>query len=331
MSMEYLFAPMEGITLSRFRQVHHEMFPGVSEYYTPFIAPDSNGGFRAKFLRELTADRGQLPVIPQLLVNNAEAFCLTADRLFELGFREINLNAGCPSGTVFSKHKGAGMLTDLLTLDALLDRILDHAERTGYRISVKTRMGVHSTEEFPAIREIYEKYPIKKCIVHARCRDDFYRGRADLTGFAEAASDSCLPLVYNGDIASEKDLETLRQVAPTVGSVMAGRAAVANPALFRVLRGGGQLTLAELRMFHDRLAEAWLEDGLSPVFTVERMKTLWSYMQAMFPESKREIKAIMKSRTLDVYRSAVGTLLNAGDFHPDAVSMMHGPDISSPV
>ena len=74
MSMEYFYAPMEGITLSRFRQIHHEMFPGVSEYYTPFIAPDSNGGFRAKFLRELMTDGGQVPLIPQLLVNNAEAF-----------------------------------------------------------------------------------------------------------------------------------------------------------------------------------------------------------------------------------------------------------------
>ena len=317
--MEYCYAPMEGITLSHFRRIHHEMFPGVSEYYTPFIAPDSNGGFRAKFLRELTTDCGEVPVVPPLLVNNAEAFCLTADRLFELGFREINLNVGCPSGTVFSKHKGAGMLRDLPTLDSLLDRVMDNAEKAGYRISVKTRMGIHSTEEFPAIMEIYEKYPIKKCIVHARCRDDFYQGRADLDGFAAAASVSRLRLVYNGDIASEKDLEALGQAAPTVESVMVGRAAVANPALFRVLQGEPQLTLEELRMFHDRLTEAWLEDGLSPAFTVERMKTLWAYMQAMFPESRREIKAIMKSRSLDSYRSAVGILLSSGAFQPDAV------------
>ena len=316
----FLYAPMEGITLSRFRQIHHELFPGVSEYYTPFIAPDSNGGFRAKFLRELTADCGRVQVIPQLLVNNADAFSLTADRLFDLGFREINLNAGCPSGTVFSKHKGAGMLRDPATLDTLLDCIMDHAESKGYRISVKTRMGVHSTDEFPRILEIYEKYPIKKLIVHARCRDDFYEGRADLTGFAETVSDCRIPLVYNGDIASEKDLVALRMAAPQVRNVMIGRAAVTNPALFRVLQGGNQLTLRELKEFHDRLTQAWLEDGLSPVFTVERMKTLWSYMQAMFPENRREVKAIMKSRTMDSYRSAVGTLLNAGTFQPEAVS-----------
>ena len=108
--------------------------------------------------------------------------------------------------------------------------------------------------------------------------------------------------------------------APQVGSVMIGRAAVANPALFRILQGGNQLTLRELKEFHDRLTEAWLEAGLSPLFTVERMKTLWSYMQGMFPENRREVKSIMKSRTMDSYRSAVGTLLSAGTFQPDAVS-----------
>ena len=316
----FLYAPMEGITLSRFRLIHHEMFPGVSEYYTPFIAPDSNGGFKAKFLRELTADCGKVPVVPQLLVNNADAFILTADRLFDLGFREINLNAGCPSGTVFSKHKGAGMLKDPESLDTLLDCIVDHAENKGYRISVKTRMGVHSTDEFARILEIYEKYPIKKLIVHARCRDDFYLGRADLAVFAETVSDCQVPLVYNGDIRSENDLEALCMVAPQVKSVMIGRATVANPALFRVLQDGKQLTLRELKEFHDRLTEAWLEDGLSPVFTVERMKTLWSYMQEMFPENRREVKAVMKSRTMDSYRSAVRTLLSVGTFQPDNVS-----------
>ena len=165
---ELLFAPMEGITLFRYRMIHHRMFPGAAEYYTPFIAPDSKGSFRPKYLRELTSDCNSLRVIPQLLVNNAEAFSATAEKLRELGFGEVNLNIGCPSGTVFSKHKGAGMLTDLASLDAVLDGIYSHAEQKGYRVSIKTRMGVHSTEEFPAILECYRKYPISKLIVHER-------------------------------------------------------------------------------------------------------------------------------------------------------------------
>ena len=305
---------MEGITLFRYRMIHHRMFPGAAEYYTPFIAPDSKGSFRPKYLRELTSDCNSLRVIPQLLVNNAEAFCATAEKLCELGFGELNLNIGCPSGTVFSKHKGAGMLTDLASLDAVLDGIYSHAEQKGYRVSIKTRMGVHSTEEFPAILECYRKYPISKLIVHARCRDDFYRGEADLSGLASSIGECLFPVVYNGNIAAPEDLEKVSLAAPQIESVMIGRAAVSNPALFRWFKTGEQLRLEELKAFHDELVETWMEDGLSPAFTVERAKTLWAYMQELFPEAKREIKAVLKARNMPDYRIAAETLFRSGGF-----------------
>ena len=305
---------MEGITLFRYRMIHHRMFPGAAEYYTPFIAPDSKGSFRPKYLRELTSDCNSLRVIPQLLVNNAEAFCATAEKLRELGFGEVNLNIGCPSGTVFSKHKGAGMLTDLASLDAVLDGIYSHAEQKGYRVSIKTRMGVHSTEEFPAILECYRKYPISKLIVHARCRDDFYRGEADLSGLASSIGECLFPVVYNGNIAAPEDLEKVSLAAPQIESVMIGRAAVSNPALFRWFKTGEQLRLEELKAFHDELVETWMEDGLCPAFTVERAKTLWTYMQELFPEAKREVKAVLKARNMPDYRIAAETLFRSGGF-----------------
>ena len=305
---------MEGITLFRYRMIHHRMFPGAAEYYTPFIAPDSKGSFRPKYLRELTSDCNSLRVIPQLLVNNAEAFSATAEKLRELGFGEVNLNIGCPSGTVFSKHKGAGMLTDLASLDAVLDGIYSHAEQKGYRVSIKTRMGVHSTEEFPAILECYRKYPISKLIVHARCRDDFYRGEADLSGLASSIGECLFPVVYNGNIAAPEDLEKVSLAAPQIESVMIGRAAVSNPALFRWFKTGEQLRLEELKAFHDELVETWMEDGLSPAFTVERAKTLWTYMQELFPEAKREVKAVLKARNMPDYRIAAETLFRSGGF-----------------
>lgn len=305
---------MEGITLFRYRMIHHRMFPGAAEYYTPFIAPDSKGSFRPKYLRELTSDCDSLRVIPQLLVNNAEAFCATAEKLCGLGFGEVNLNIGCPSGTVFSKHKGAGMLTDLASLDAVLDGIYSHAEQKGYRVSIKTRMGVHSTEEFPAILECYRKYPISKLIVHARCRDDFYRGEADLGGLASSIGECPFPVVYNGNIAAPEDLEKVSLAAPQIESAMIGRAAVSNPALFRWFKTGEQLRLEELKAFHDELVETWMEDGLCPAFTVERAKTLWTYMQELFPEAKREVKAVLKARNMPDYRIAAETLFRSGGF-----------------
>ena len=306
--MELLFAPMEGITFAGFRKLHHELFGGATEYYTPFIAPDSNGSLRHKYLKELTDDAG-VPTVPQLLVNRPEAFNLTAEKLHDLGFAEINLNAGCPSGTVFSKHKGAGMLADLESLNRTLDGIFSHAERLGYRVSIKTRMGVHSTGEFPEILEIYSRYPVAKLIVHARCRDDFYQGEPDAAGFQAALGRCRFPAVYNGNIFSAADLEKLKIRIPELPAVMLGRGAVTNPALCRELQGGEALKAGELADFHDRLVELWLQSGLEPRFTVERMKTLWSYWQALFPDAKKERKALFKARTPDDYRAAAKALL----------------------
>ena len=316
--MEFLFAPMEGITFSLYRSVHHKMFPGVSEYYTPFIAPDAKGSFKAKYLRDLTEDRGEgLVIIPQLLANRAESFSITADKLHALGFDTVNLNTGCPSGTVFSKHKGAGMLADLPALDAFLDGIFSHAEQSGYRVSVKTRMGVQSTDEFPAILELFNRYPVAKLIVHARAREGYYKSTPDLPGYAAAAARSKAPVCYNGNLFSPDDLARLREASPETQSVMIGRGAVANPALIREMQGGQLLQREELREFHNRLLQCWLERGLQPHYTVERMKTLWQYMQACFPDSRKEIKAILKSKALPDYQNAVSALFRTGAFTPN--------------
>ena len=305
--MQLLFAPMEGITFAQFRALHHGMFPGADEYYTPFIAPDSKGSFRPKYLKELTAD-SETPTVPQLLVNNADAFCLTAAKLHDLGFGEINLNIGCPSATVFSKYKGAGMLRDPESLSRTLDGIYEQAERRGYRVSIKTRMGVHSTAEFPDILAVYNRYPVSRLIIHARCRDAFYQGETDIAGFLAASRACRCPVVYNGNIMNTSDYQELLTQAPGQDSVMIGRGAVSNPAIFRELQGGEPLRREELRAFHDRLVETWLSGGLDPRFTVERMKTLWVYWQTHFPDQKRQMKAILKAKELPAYRSAVSAV-----------------------
>ena len=327
--MEYLFAPMEGITFALYRKIHHQLFPGTAEYYTPFIAPDSTGSFKPKYLRELTADRDAgLVVIPQLLASNPNAFNITARKLQDLGFDEVNLNAGCPSGTVFSKHKGAGMLNDLSALDAFLDQVFSSAEKNGYRISIKTRMGVHSTKEFPPILEIYNRYPLTKLIIHARDRDGQYKSIPDLTGFAEACRNCRCPATYNGNLFSPGHMQQILTAAPEVKSVMVGRGAAANPALVRTLTGGETLRCEELQHFHDMLFDAYRVNGLSTAFTVERMKQLWYYMHWMFPEAKKEYKALLKAKSDVDYLAAVNMLFRSGKF--DSGSCFEGRYCTSP-
>lgn len=316
--MEYLFAPMEGITYSAYRRVHHSMFPGADEYYTPFIAPDSNGTFKPKFLRELTdgASSG-MRVIPQLLVNSARAFLLTAEKLRDIGFDEINLNAGCPSGTVYAKHKGSGMLADLDSLDRFLDEAYSGAGRLGIRISIKTRMGVESTAEFPDILGVYLKYPVSKLIIHARDRNGMYKSEPDISGFSAAAGVCPFPVIYNGNIFSRADMERIIPESAGISGIMTGRGIAANPALIRELQGGSPLSCSEIRSFHDALLDAYLSEGLCERFTLERMKQMWYYFIHMFSDVRKEQKAVLKSGSLREYRGAASVLFSSGKFNPD--------------
>lgn len=317
--MDFLFAPMEGVTYSAYRRVHNRLFPGAAEYYTPFISPDSKGSFKPKFLHELTRDAEDgVNVIPQLMANNAEAFSITARKFRDIGFDEVNLNVGCPSGTVTAKKKGSGMLEDIPSLDLFLDRIYSEAESAGIKISIKTRMGVHRTSEFPSILEIYSKYPVSKLIIHARDRDGLYRSEPDLPGFASAVGSCRCPVSYNGNVFSREDLDRVLSYVPDLSSVMVGRGIAANPSLIgNLVIPSSALSAERMELFHDSLIETYLSEGLCERFTLERMKQLWYYMIHMFSDCRKEQKAILKSQTLHDYRNAARVLFRSDHFNPE--------------
>lgn len=310
--MNLSFAPMDGVTGAIYRRVHRKHFTGADRYYAPFIAPDAQGTFKLSHLRDVLPDNNlDIPLVPQILTNSAEAFLTVARKLQELGYEEVNLNAGCPSGTVVAKHKGAGMLSDLRSLD---DFLADVYSRTPVKVSVKTRMGIKSTDEFEKILEIYNKYPISELTVHARHREGQYKSEVDVDGFEKAFRASKNPLAYNGDVFTVNDMETLKTRFPTLESAMIGRGAAANPAIFRMIKGGSPLTRAEAADFHAELLEETLATGMSGAFAAARMKELWFYMIHLFPDSAKEYKTLNKTRTLDDYKSAAKTILTACDF-----------------
>ena len=107
---------------------------------------------------------------------------------------------------------------------------------------------------------------------------------------------AAFPLVYNGDIRSEVDLDNLMNLGKP-DAVMIGRGAITNPALFRELTGGERLSSEELQEYLDGLTAIWTESGLNPLFVLERMKTLWTYMKDLFPDEKKRTKAILKSKS----------------------------------
>ena len=303
-------APMEGVTRAVFRRRHHEMFGGIDRYFTPFLAPSADGVFSEKELREvLPAACAGVPTVPQLLAGRAEHFLWAAKLMKELGYEEVNLNLGCPSGTVVAKHKGSGMLADVAALDGFLNDIFEGLQGENLKISVKTRIGLEDKDNWPALMAVFNRYPICDLTIHPRLRRQFYKGKPDWDAFAVGLEMAQMPICYNGDVFSRADGESLKARFPAVDNLMLGRGLIANPALARELRGGAPLTGAELRQFHDGLLEDYCACILGEVNVLHKMKELWNYWACLFPEDKKGLKEVRKAKRLSDYRSAAAAVL----------------------
>ncbi len=311
--MEYYFAPMEGITGYIHRNVHHSLFPGISKYFTAFIAPGQKGKFSAREKNDILPDHNRgICTVPQLLTNNPQDFITTAVKLGELGYREINLNLGCPSRTVVTKYRGSGFLAKPGELDAFFAEVFSACGGEGslgeMQISVKTRLGVEEPEEFFRILDIYNRYPLKELIIHPRTQRDFYSGPVHMDLFAYGAEHSRCPVCYNGDIRTGEDMRALEERFPALDRVMIGRGLLVDPALHLQLQGGRMPDRAALRTFHDRIYDWYRQEmpGARPVLF--KMKELWAYMGQLFEDGRRPLKKIRKAERTEAYEAAVEEL-----------------------
>ena len=306
---------MEGITGALFRRTHRRFFPGVDRYFMPFLSPSQHHVFTRRELRDILPEQdGDLDAVPQLLTRSGADFLWAAGELARMGYREVNLNLGCPSGTVVAKGKGAGFLAHPQVLDAFLADIFS---RTDLAISIKTRIGVEDAAEWPALLAIFRRYPIRELIIHPRLRRDFYRGPVRQGAFQYAVDHCDLPLCYNGDLFTPQACRELAAQFPSVSHWMAGRGLVYNPALGRQLQGGEPLTAEELRAFHDQLVEAYRQvlSGDRPV--LGKMKELWFYWSRHFLQPEGPLKRIRKAKTLLEYRDGVNALFRDCPFQEE--------------
>ena len=307
--MKNYLAPMEGVTNWVYRNAYHDCFYPMDKYFTPFITAKPNKRLSSKEIKEVSPEtNGDLPVIPQILTNNAEDFVKTA-HIFrdEYGHREVNLNLGCPSGTVTAKGKGAGFLGEPDKLERFLDEIF---AKCNIQISVKTRLGMEDASEFPELMKLYNKFPMKELIIHPRVQKDFYKNTPNLEMFAEAFAMSTNPVCYNGDIFCVEDHQRICERFPELDAVMSGRGTLTNPALAREIRGGQALTKAELRKFHDLVYHTYRAEVSGDRNVLFKMKELWFYMGPLFANNKKYLKKIKKSEKCIVYESAVAELFS---------------------
>jgi len=302
--MRYYFAPMEGLTDSVYRRLHHKYFGGVDRYYMPFISPTVHRCLTHREDRELPyADSVAFCAVPQLLTKVHEDFLWAAEQCRDRGYQEVNLNVGCPSGTVVSKGKGSGMLADPDGLDRFLDGIFSRAPLP---ISVKTRLGITQAEEFPALMEVFNRYPIAELTIHPRVRKQFYNGDVDMEMFRYAVATSKNPLCYNGNLTSKADISAISATFPEVDAVMLGRGLMADPGM---LTPSGT-TAEALESFHEELLEEYQVLFGGARNAMFRMKENWGFLLPRFENSEKLGKRLRKTTDLGEYRSITAEIFH---------------------
>lgn len=306
--MKIYFAPLEGITGYIFRNAYNEIYGNIDKFFAPFISPSEKCTMTPRERKDISPDNNcGINLIPQILTCRSDCFIEAAKELHSLGYKEVDLNLGCPSGTVCAKGKGAGFLPETPALQKFLDDIYSFAGSEGMKISIKTRLGYYNPEEFYDLVDIFNRYPVCELIVHPRIRSDFYKSEPRREFFAYALEHSNNPLVYNGNIFTVKDMDELSGVFhTTLDTVMTGRGLISDPSLADKLKGlTSETDFAKFRRLHDTVYHAYQEVISPDINVLYKMRELWSYWQNLFDGRDRDIKRIIKAKKYADYEDVV--------------------------
>ncbi len=309
--MKIYFAPLEGITTHLYRNIYEKYYGHIDKYFAPFISPAENCPMTPKERKDLLPENNKgIYLVPQIITCKSGHFIEAAKELKDMGYSEINLNLGCPSGTVCAKKKGAGFLSIPNELESFLDDIYSFGNANNIKISVKTRLGYADPDEFYDLLNIFNKFPISELIIHPRIRSDFYKGESRFEYYKYAIKNSKNPIVYNGNIFAKEDYDALcSDMDLSIDTIMLGRGLVGNPSLNNALRTGNtEIDYKSFWEMHDSLYNEYKKILSPDINVLYRMKELWSLWKLSFEGHDKEMKAIIKAKKCVEFENVIQKL-----------------------
>ena len=307
-TVKYYMAPLESVTTWIYRQAHAKIYGRLDKYFIPFLEPHEKRDFKTRELQEILPEHNEnIYAVPQILTNRSEGFIKLAKALKDWEYEEINLNLGCPSKTVVTKGKGSGFLAKPEELERFLTEIFD-ALSGEVKISVKTRIGKEDPEEFPALLELFNKYPMEELIIHPRVQKDGYGNVPRLELYELAEKQSVNPLCYNGDLYTREQIRNFAERFPGTERLMFGRGFLRDPGLLYNEGKDPKDIFEKFWAFHDLVYEGYQERNMGDRNVLFKMKELWSYQVYQFSEPERLFKTFKKVQDCNEYEQMIRNL-----------------------
>ena len=306
-----ILAPMQGLTELLFRRVYEECFPGAIRLaVTPFLSLTHNlhnllaDGTQSSTLKHFMRDvlpesnRGSIPITPQILGKEPEEFVALGNRLYDMGYSEVNWNIGCPMRNITGKHRGSGILPYPDEVKAVLDGVIPKLKP---RLSVKMRIGLRQKEDIFALVPVLNDYPLASVTIHPRLGRQQYTGVPDMETFAQVLPMIIHPVIYNGDITNVGDVQRIKKTYPTVNDIMVGRGILYRPTL--PLEAEGDVLSEDERLtatkhFIMRLNEEIKATAPTAESAIRKTKEYWCMLWRGLPISEAEARKVLREQEL---------------------------------
>jgi tRNA-dihydrouridine synthase B len=204
---------------------------GCGLLMTEFTSADGLARMReSKRRRYLTFYDDEHPIGAQLFGSNAETLAEAARIVEDTGFDTVVLYLGCPAKRVVGCNGGSGLLRDLPKIAEIFRAV---RKSVTIPFTVKFRMGWNEKQIVCVeLARMAEAEGLSAVALHARTREQGYSGQAQWQWIAAIKNAVNIPVIGNGDIRTPEDAAAM--VAETgCDAVMIGRAAPANPWIFR--------------------------------------------------------------------------------------------------
>ncbi len=309
-------APLRGVTVSEFRSLYSERFGGLHSALAPFIPLVAGDRIMPKLLKDIVPTAcGSVKTMPQLIGKDPQQLRVMALALQDLGYREMNLNCGCPWKFVAKKGRGSGLPENEDDFRRMLEA---GCEAMPGGFSIKIRLGVKSKDTLAKRAALISQFPLLELIVHPRTGVQMYEGEVDIEAFASVLPQLTVPVIYNGDIFTVADYARIVTRFPTLAGVMLGRGLVADPTLpeqicaWETSGRGSVPTLPpdykRILSFVNELYATYRSTLFGPVPVLGRMKELWGYTHAYFENGTTVLRAVQRSNSLAEYEKAIESL-----------------------
>lgn len=295
---------MQGYTDHAYRRIHARHCGGIDTYYTPFIRWEK-GGVRNKDIGDILPERNEgLHLVPQIICGTADDLNRLADLVQEHGYREVDINMGCPAPMQTKLKRGSGILPYPDLVEGLCREM---EKRPEVDFSVKMRLGLDDNGQWRDLLPILNGTRLHHITLHPRIGTQMYKGEVDREAFGQFAEACRHPLVYNGDIRTLDELHRLEADFPTLQGIMMGRGLLMRPTLAAEYRDGTEYTedrrLRTLLAMHEEMLAYCTEKYKADSQILLHIHSFWEYQEDFL--GRKVWKKLMKAGSMRNYLAAL--------------------------